>query len=351
MKNKIILNLLLFYFFGYTAFSQNYVVQVRPAGVKEWGYANTKGELIIPAKFRKCWEFSEDGLAPTYDPDKKQFFFINLKGEILNTEITDYKLIEAFGFGLKGFDNGLVPVRQGEKWGYLNTEGKITIPIKYDKATPFNEGFAVVKNNETYIIVNKQGKEIPVDIANIDDLKPFSEQLAPYKTTTGKMGFVDVNGKIAIEAQFLSVGYFTGGLAWAKTPEKMVGFINPKGEWVIKPQFTDAKDFDPESGFARVKSAEKWVYVKKSGEVVNISISETLDDFFNGLAKGKKNEKIGFYNPKGEWVIQPQFDGARDFKNGFAAAKIGEKWGLIDKTGKWVTEPKYDDIKDVELVK
>jgi len=351
MEKKIALTSLLFLLLGISAFSQTYVVQVRPAGVKEWGYANAKGELLIPAKFRKCWEFSENGLAPIYDADKKQFYFINLKGETLKTEITDFKLIETFGFGLKGYDDGMVPIRQGDKWGYLNSEGKIAIPIKFDKVNPFKVGFAVVELDKKFIIIDKQGKETVVEVPNLTELKSISEKLAPFKTTDGKFGFIDINGKIAIAAQFLSVGYFEGGLAWAKTADKKLGFINTKGEWIIKPQFTEAKEFDSESGLARVKDGEKWAYVNKKGEVININISESLDDFFNGLAKGKKNEKIGFYNTKGEWAIEPKFDGARDFKNGYAAAKIGEKWGVIDKTGKWVTEPKWDDIKDVELVK
>jgi hypothetical protein len=351
MKNKIALSIILSISFGFSAISQTYVVQVKPAGSKDWGYANVKGELIIPAQFKKCWAFSDEGLAPIYNPEAKEFYFINLKGEKLATEISGYKLIEAFGFGLKGFENGMVPVKQGEKWGYLNTEGKLAIPCKYDDASPFNEGFATVKINEKFIVLNKQGVETGIEIPNVKDIRSFSEKLAPFKTIDGKMGFIDVNGKVAIEAQFLSVGYFNGGIAYAKTADKMVGFINKKGEWAIKPQFLDVKGYDPECGLARVKSGEVWGYVNKSGEMVNINISETLDDFFNGLAKGKKNEKVGFYNAKGEWAIEPKFDNARDFENGYAAARVGEKWGIIDKTGKWVAEPVFDDIKDVKLVK
>jgi hypothetical protein len=351
MKNKIILSTILLLGIGYLSFAQNYVVQVRPSGVKEWGYANQKGELIIPAKFKKCWEFSEDGLAPIYDPEKKQFYFINLKGEQLKTEITDFKLIEVFGFGLKGFDNGMVPVKLGDKWGFLNNQGKLIIPAKFEKVQPFKSDYTVAQNKDQFIILDKQGKEIAVSIPNISEIRAFTEKMAPFKTTDGKFGFIDNTGKVVIEAQFAGVGYFDKGLAWAKNTDKMAGFINPKGEWIIKPQFNDVKEFDPECGLARVKTGDKWAYINKAGEIININISESLDDFFNGLAKGKKNDKIGYYDAKGEWAIQPQFDGARDFKNGFATVKVGEKWGIIDKSGKWVTEPKYDDIKDVELVK
>ena len=348
MKKKMFFILALGLLAGISAIAQTYIILVKPMGVKEWGYANLKGELIIPAKYRKCTEFSEDGLAVIYDA--KQFTFINIKGETLKTEITDFKLYEIFGFGIKGFENGFVPVKQNEKWGYLNTSGKLAIPAKYDKVSTFNSDRGVAQSGGKYIIVNNQGVEIPIEASIITDVKQFAEGFAPYKGAEDRFGFIDVNGKVAIQAQFQSVGYFSGGLAWAKI-DKTIGFINPKGEWVIKPQFTTAKNFDAETGMARVKVADKWAYVNKSGEITNINDSQIVEDFSNGLARGKKNDKFGFYNTKAEWVIQPQFDGARDFKNGYAAAKSGGKWGIIDKEGKWVIQPSFDEVKDVELIK
>ena len=111
------------------------------------------------------------------------------------------------------------------------------------------------------------------------------------------------------------------------------------------------KNFDPETGLARVKNGDKWAYVNKAGEVSYINDSDIYEDFFNGLARGKKGEKFGFYNSKMEWAIPAQFDGARDFKNGYAAVKKGELWGVIDTTGKMIIEPKFEDIKDVEVIR
>src|ERR1035437_2345537 len=104
MKKKMFFILAVVLLAGMTAIAQTYVILVRPLGVKEWGYANLKGELIIPAKYRKCTEFSEDGLAVINDA--KQVTFINIKGETLKTEITDFKLFSILGFEIKGFENG-----------------------------------------------------------------------------------------------------------------------------------------------------------------------------------------------------------------------------------------------------
>jgi hypothetical protein len=351
MKKKMTLSLILTLLLGFSALAQNYVILVKPAGAEVWGYANINGDLIIEAKYKKCIGFSEEGFAAIYDAKVKQFYFINLKGETLQTEITGFKLIEIFGFGMKGFDDGFAPVKLNEKWGFLNTDGKLAVPAKYDKVTPFDGGYTPVQRDGKFFVLDKNGVEFPVEVPGIMDLNNFSEQLASYKTAGELVGFVDAGGRVVIQAQFISAGDFYGGMAWAKNNAELVGYINPKGNWIIEPQFETGKNFDQESGMARVKTGDRWAYVNKAGEIMHMNDSDIFDDFHDGLARGRKNEKFGFFDNKGEWAIQPQFDGARDFKNGYASVKKGELWGVIDKTGKWMIEPKFDDIKDVEMVK
>jgi hypothetical protein len=333
------------------SYSQTYITQVKPAGEKLWGYANEKGEIIIQPKYSKCYKFSPDGWAAIYNPDEHQYYFINTKGENLNTEVKAFKLRDGMGFDVEGFKSGMAMIKVGEKWGYMNTDGKMVIQAKYDDANDFNDGYASAKMGDKYFVLDTKGTENPVDASGITDMRSFSEGYAPYKASDKKFGFIGSDGKVAIPARYQSVGYFQNGLAWAKEADGKLGYINSKGEWVIKPQFDAGKEFDKESGLARVKAGDHWAYVSKSGEMVNVNSTETWGDFSEGLADGKVGDKKGFYNSKGEWVIKPQFDGTRDFKNGFAAAKQGDKWGMIDKTGKWVIQPKFDGIKDMEAVK
>ncbi|MBL0341499.1 MAG: WG repeat-containing protein [Bacteroidetes bacterium] len=331
--------------------AQTLLTQVKPFKSKTWGYANIKGEMVIPAQFEKCYKFTGDGYATIYDTKNRQYYFINSKGEKLNTEISSFKLRDGFGFDVSAFNSGVVPVKIGEKWGYLSVTGKVIVQAKYDEASDFNGGYGVVRSGINYTVLSTKGEEFFISVPGVTDVKPFTENMAPYRAADKKMGFIGIDGKIAIPAQFESVGYFTNGLAWAKTTDNKLGYINPKGEWVIKPNFEAAKNFDAESGLARIKNGDKWAYVNKSGEITYVGITDTYGDFSEGLAEGKSNGKTGFYGPNGQWVIQPQFDGSRDFKNGYAAAKQGDRWGMIDKSGKWVIQPVYDGIKDMELIK
>lgn len=349
MKLRIIL-IVIICSIGYYSYCQSYIIHVKTTDSKTWKYANINGDIVIDCNYPVSYQFSEDGIAAEYYPKKNLYYLIDTKGKVINTEINGFLLKDAFGYGAKGYYGGLVVIRIKKKWGCLDTAGKIAIPIKYDHLTEFNNGHGIGKIGYNYYLLSKNGKEKLIEEQGVKDIKHFEEYLAPYIAKNNKKGFIDTNGNVAISPQFIEVGYFSDGLAWAES-EGSIGFINNKGEWVIKPQFDAAKRFDAESGLAMAKYKGKWVYVNKKGDIISFDISDTIDDFFGGLAKGKKNNLVGFYNNKGEWVIQPQFEGARDFKNGFAAAKSDGLWGIIDKEGKWIIKPKFANIRDVVKIK
>jgi len=349
MKKNIFLSLTVC-MLAFSSYSQTYITQVKSLQNKKWGYISLNGDVVVEPKFEKCYQFSSDGLAAIYDSDNRQYYFINTKGERLATDVKDFKLIDRFGFGLEGFNDGMIPVKIKEKWGYMNSEGKVSISAKYDEVKGFGSGHAAVVSNGKFLIVNTSGEEIAIESPGVLEVKEFSENLAPFRASDKKFGYLDVNGKVSIKPQFESAGYFKNGIAWAKVDGK-VGYIDPSGEWIIKPQFTSGGNFDAESGLARVKTGSEWGYVNKEGKVLRIKDSTVWEDFSEGLALGKKGGLFGFYNNEGTWAINSQFEGARDFKNGYAAAKKGDKWGMIDKSGKWVIEPAYDGIRDMELIK
>jgi hypothetical protein len=332
-------------------FSQKYLAIAKPADGDDWGYIDPTGNFVIAPQYRKALDFSEDGVAVVLDKKSKQFEFINTKGEKIKTDVTDFKLKEIFGFGVKGFNSGMVAIKVGEKWGYLNGQGKEVVKVSFDKANEFHEGYSTAQKGGINYILDKSGKEIEVKDPKISQLKNHSEGLIPFEAMDKKEGFVDVTGKIVIEPKFEAVGYFVGGLAWAKESSGKVGFIDKKGNWVIEPQFSSAKEFDAASGLARVKRSEQWEYVDKTGKVSAIGGAETVEGFNEGVCRGKKGGKWGFYDKTGKWIVEPTYDHVDDFQNGYAVVKSGKMFGVVDKTGKVVLEPKFGGLKEFHGVK
>jgi hypothetical protein len=353
MKMNALYNIIIIISIGCNnVFSQTYITQVKMMENDLWGYINQKGEFIFEPRFDRASEFSKEGLVAIYDVKSEKYFFINIHKAVLPVEIYDFRLLDAGGYAdPKGFEDGLIPVEVENKWGFINTSGKVAIPIKYKRITAFNGGYASAKCKRKNYVLDTLGNEILVNDKNVKVIKSFSEQLAPFVSRDKKLGFIDNNGKVILKPKFESVGYFNAGLAWVRLSYDMpIGYINTKGEWAIEPKFTTAKNFDPESGMALVKIGETWFYVNKEGQMLFMNTLATYGDFSEGLAYGREYGKYGFFNNKGEWIIPPQFNAVRDFKNGFAAVRVDDKWGVIDKKGNWVIKPFFRSIKDMELV-
>jgi len=346
MKIKSILLTFLIFISSYS-FCQEMIAQFK-GGNGKWGYVNTKGEIVVEPKYKRCYPF-RNGLAKV-DGNK----FINSKGEELKVQ---YKLIDT-----REFKEGLVAVNIKEKWGYMNTEGELEIPAIYQKVTDFNNGFAVVsKENEFYIIDINGNKTEVKTTEELIKIKKFYEGLAIIvinkingdKANSGiRFGFINENAKVIIEPKYLKVGNFHGGMAWFRTIDRKIGFINKKGEEVIEPQFRVAGNFDPISGLARIEYVEneKKVkgYVNMKGEIKHFENSTIFKHFTEGLCVEKKDDLVGFIDATGNWVIEPKYKVATPFLNGFSKAKMmvnrKPKWGIINKKGEWVIEPNYINI-------
>lgn len=339
---------LLYWMAYYNSWSQEYIVQVKGKVSENWKYANLKGEIIINNDFPVSFEFSEDGVALVYYPKKNAHYIINLKGEIINTDHPDFDP-KSTGSYSSGFSNGLLVSRIEEKYGALNTEGKLVIAAKYDNLSDFNNDYAIGRIDKTFYVVDKTGNEILVKEPEIVDIKHFSEGLAPFRSIIGLKGFIGTDGKITIPAIFSDVGYFSSGLAWGRVLDN-IGFIDHNGKWVIAPEFESAKNFDELSGLALVKSEKQRFYVDKNGEIVSFKNIKIQNSFKEGLAIGRKNSYYGFYNNRGEWEIEPKFEDLRDFRNGYAPAKKNNFWGIIDRKGNWVIKPVYNLIRDVIVI-
>lgn len=349
MKKVLTLSCILILLFELAALSQTYVYEVKVKGSKLWGYANLDGEVIIDPSFKLAFEFSENGRAIVFQ--KRHFAIIDLEGNSLDIEVEKLKVITDPWSGYPdGYSDGLLCIKQDNKWGVLQTDGKLLVPAKYDNLTSFSGGYAIAGIDQEFLVIDNEGNETPITYPAIKGVKDFSEGLAPVKGEESNWGFVNTKGEIAITPQFSSVGFFSGGLAWARNQNGKIGYIDMKGNWAISPQFSSAKNFDAVSGMALVSLNDAQHYVSKDGTLSRFEQTSKLYQFSNGLAIARWKDKIGFINNKMEWAVQPKYDAAHAFDYGYATVRLNSRWGVIDEEGNVIVEPKFIDIKDVKLV-
>lgn len=81
----------------------------------KYGYADSTGAMIIPARFDMADTFSE----------------------------------------------GLALVGQNGRFGFIDAKGSFAIPAAYRHALPFRDGFAAVRNGDIWIFLDREGRQVP----------------------------------------------------------------------------------------------------------------------------------------------------------------------------------------------
>ena len=114
------------------------------AGKKMSGYINTEGKVVFPKLTQGYQGFAsvptmryfKDDMCPYKCLKSNQWGFFNSKGEIVIT--AQYQDVLEFSEGLCG-------VKDGDKWGFINTKGETVLNFIYSKKpTSFSNGYAIV---------------------------------------------------------------------------------------------------------------------------------------------------------------------------------------------------------------
>jgi hypothetical protein len=303
----------------------------------------------------------------------------------------------------------LYRIRENGKWGYMNRQGDVVIPVRFDRAEDFFEqkavvslegkagyideagkwhieptffgarrfqrGIAVAKHSDTLGIIDTSGRFlIDPQFAQIED---FSEGLAAvWRGPTerrqgefvivfgGKWGFIKEDGSIAIETHFERVKKFTEGLAATAfglqfDPGGVIvnggkwGFIDTRGRIVIPPKFDEVKPFYSGVAVYWDAGAQAQGLIDHSGSVILPAhyrqIGAYLDDdpFRDGLASSvAKSGLVEYLKATGRVAFQCPKSSCSDFSEGLARVSDGRRSGYIDTTGAIVITLDFDDARD-----
>lgn len=268
----------------------------------KWGYANSRGEMVISPVFTYAWEFASNGLARVLV--EKKTGYIDKTGKLVIPAIYDYA--EDFA------PNGLARVNQGSKFGYINSAGEVAIQFQFDHAESYE-----------------------------------SNGLAAATPTLGSgTGYIDEKGEFVIPPIYPFAAKFTKiGIARVSLKNGKRAFIDQTGARVIDEEFDDAGDFSA-NGYVWVKRQGKSIIIDREGNFVRDLLPEAhpvADQFFppglNGLAHARKGRLFGFLDRSKNWVIPPQYTWARSFNSvGLAPVEKDGKVFYINAKGDYVFE-------------
>ena len=155
-------------------------VEIARGGTSGWGFLSREGDVAIEGPFAQVDHFSE-GLAA-----------VQLSNELL------------------------------PGWGYIDTAGEVVIEPRFLQATPFSEGLAAV-------------------LVPLDDLEEQPGDAPPHPNSGStrnvprcRWGYIDRQGRMAIEPNFDRAMPFEDGLAYVHENALLDGYIDKTGSYVWK---------------------------------------------------------------------------------------------------------------------
>ncbi|MCX7880103.1 MAG: WG repeat-containing protein [Ignavibacteria bacterium] len=237
------------------------------------------------------------------------------------------------------------------KFGFINYQGKVVIPLIYQDATEFSEGLAFVKNEQVRGYIDTTNRLV-ISLDTIAGNK-FKEGLADVNTKNMIQGFIDTQGKLVIPLEYHLVNPFSEGLAFAIKGDTF-GFLNKEGLFEFTVDGYIAKEFKEGLNFVgkfiNQDSDLRWALINRNGEKITDYIYEDVKEFSEGFAVVKLNGKWFFIDGAGNKIFDKDFVFVDSFANGLAwiSTKDG-KCGYINKNGNLVIElpaaDKYFDLR------
>ncbi len=302
------------------------------------GYANRNGELVVDAIYAYAGAFSEElGMAKKFD---ETYDCLNTEGEVVFN-------IEANS--VEGFSNGFAAIERNGKWGFINTKGEIVIKPQYRYVESFSQDkVAVTDQNKSSFYIDSQNRN--VFDTKYDNCWSFNEGYAVIENEDGERAVINSNGKVVTpwqdhyanhiifektwcyrtedntkyicinletlqeifefpleeDEEYLPIGYLQNGYIPAGTPSRGWGILNIKGEVVVEYQYSHISAQMSEGIYTFTRHIKGYSpsphgYITAEGEIIAPARFRVASLFEYGLASiMERDGRRGYLNKKGE---------------------------------------------------
>lgn len=112
-----------------------------------YGYKSADGNVIVPPKYVKAWQFFEGAALVVLPEDPYRLRYIDTNGDYLFEKT--FCAANDFHYGY-----ALALVGTGPKYSYIDKTGEFATKLRFDDAEDFSTGFARVQLNEKWGIVD-----------------------------------------------------------------------------------------------------------------------------------------------------------------------------------------------------
>lgn len=318
-----------------------YRASIQTMDGEKWGYMNNLGRFVLQPQYDGAFRFQKNGLAavqvgevfgaidasgtyavrPRYGTvpefsegraavvDGGGFYVIDESGNVLTSKPYSYIGTYHEGRAIYADTN-----QQGKYlYGYLDKQGKETIPLSYASARDFKDGKAVVQISDSeYALIDRSGTIIQTyPYAFVGDTG--EGLLAFQEKPNSRYGFIDEAGHVVIEPKYTGAQTFQEGRAVVNTAENYMsafGLIDRNGTFIIKPIYNDIRPLG-ENRLAVGKAIDetqpfigsRYAIADTNGLFLTDFVYYDVGDYENGLASVDNGTDTFFVGRDGKAAV------------------------------------------------
>jgi hypothetical protein len=250
--------------------------------------------------------------------------------------------------------NKLYPVKKGEKYGYMTYNGEEKIPARFEKATSFSDGMALVKNDNQYTFIKQDGTFLSENWYK--SATSFSEGKAFVAKKGQNLACININGEILFELpQVTGISNFNNGIAVGQRGNETI-WIDSTGNTVGKTKkqvynWGVSDDMMPFQEIKMVRSVFGYPQQKKTFGYVNYKDEnvipaeyDRIDVIREGTIHVEKDGMQGLLDVSGKVIIPLTRMSVGTSSDSLISIKKDGKYGFINLNGDTVIGHKYENI-------
>ena len=328
---------------------------------------------------------------------------VNNKGKLVVKNGNTFITIDKEFLLASDFSNGLSCVKDSSGYsGYVDTRGRVVVPIEYcslqifsegrtfgvnkngklclisstgciikelvqyETAYPFIHGFAIVYSDGKYGLINTEGDEVLAPIVgNLQHKDTAHEFLI---TLDGKEGYFNAQTKRLIRPRYKKILEVSREYATVEVPEIGCVFVDWEGRTFIKendriylPDWCIGAKKILDNVYLGLSDSGKWGLLNQNGETLCMPSFDSIGEIDGDIIQtevhytikrgGYWNQteepvsKYGLYNLATKVCIPAQYDKHPEYKDEYYLVQENGLYGAIDLNGNQILKPEWIKIE------